>query len=158
MGNNVITWGCCQSSFHQNRSEEYEIKKNEKSDRYPVFLNQSLSSSHESVDKGYIYVPEDISSIDFPVLSEDGIIKDLKSPAFDNTDNKANPQTFSLGTIEEVSNSEVHDMFSSNFFDTQEIIKKDVKTSQSISKVLDFKLSDSFSCRDSDFDQKLGTL
>jgi hypothetical protein len=155
MGNNVITWGCCKSSFHLNRSDEYEIKKNDKSDRYPVFLNDS--ASRESNEKGYIYVPEDISSIDFPYFPDDPA-KGLKPSNPDLDEKNIFPASFSLGTIKEVSNSEGHDLFSSDFLNTQELLRKELKTSQNISKVLDFKLSDSYSCRESEFDEKLGIL
>lgn len=150
MGNQNFSCACCKDKGGQNASEEIEVKKIEK---YPVAINTPKELSDESGDKGYIYVPEEISSIDYYQYSEDIPCKDIKYSLTDQK--KAFGNTISLGTIQEISNSEVNDFFPSHFLDTEELMKGNLTTSENISKVLELRLSDNFSYGDSDFEKKL---
>ena len=154
MGNQSINCTCCKDKNPHNASDDFEIKKTEGPNSYPAVMNVSQSS--ESIEKGYVYVPEEISSIDFIPYSEDIPSKDIRP--FSDEHKKVLANTISLGTIQEISNSEVNDFYPSNFLDTQELIKGNLTTSENISKVLELKLSDSYSYGDSEFDKKLGKL
>lgn len=150
MGNQNFSCTCCKDKGGHNASEEIEVKKIEK---YPVAIHTPKELSDESGDKGYIYVPEEISSIDYYQYSEEIPGKEVKYSLTDQK--KAFGNTMSLGTIQEISNSEVNDFFPSHFLDTEELIKGNLTTSENISKVLEMRLSDNFSYGDSDFEKKL---
>lgn len=150
MGNQSFSCTCCKDKGGMNASEEIEVKKIEK---YPVVVSTSKANCEDSGDKGFVYVPEEISSIDFYQYSEDFASKDVR---FSLTEQKKPlGNTISLGTIQEISNSEVNDFFPSHFLDTEELIRGNLTTSENISKVLALKLSDSFGYGDSDFEKKL---
>lgn len=153
MGNQNRSWGCCQNCDSQNTSEDHEFKKTDLSDRTPQFQSSSKLPSNECAEKSYIYAPEGISSIEYNSYSEDSSSKSQKHSARDNKMLILNAS--SLLTIKEVSNSEIHDFFPSELLDTHELLKGNFSSSENISKVLEMKLSDSFSVEDVEFDEKL---
>jgi len=153
MGVQVSSWGCCQSSGSQNSSEEHELKKTDTSEKYPKALNSSKPPSNEYLERSYIYAPDGISSIEYNSYSDESSSKEIRQSQRDNKLLFLNAT--SLHTIEEISNSEIHDFFPSELLDTQEILKGNFSTSENISKVLEMKLSDSFSFEDLEFDEKL---
>jgi hypothetical protein len=153
MGNQSINCTCCKDKGPHNASDDYEIKKTDGPNSYPAVMN--ISKSSESIEKGYVYVPEEISSIDFIPYSEDLPVRDPRPVS--GLQDRVLGNTISLGTIQEISNSEINDFHPSNFLDTQEM-KINLSTSENLSKVLELKLSDSYGYGDSEFDRKLGKL
>ena len=121
MGNKTNSWGCCQSNNSQNSSEDYELKKTDSSEKfYPVQTSLKIPSN-ENIEKSYIYAPEGISSIEYNSYSEESSSKDQGHSLKDNKILLLNAT--SLHTIEEVSNSEIHDFFPSELLDTKELLK-----------------------------------
>lgn len=156
MGNLNRSWGCCQACDSQNTSEDHEFKKTDLSEKTPQFQSSSKMPSNECGEKSYIYAPDGISSIEYNSYSEESSSRSQKHSTKDNKMLILNAT--SLHTIKEVSNSEIHDFFPSELLDTQELLKGNFSSSENISRVLEMKLSDSFSVEELEFDEKLKKL
>jgi hypothetical protein len=144
MGIHFSSCRCCKDHSRVKNSEDFEVKKNDGSDKYPEYISSSFKSiSLENRIKSDIMISEEISSINEFSNSLESTNKEVSNSTAERKKNIF--QTSSLNTINEITDSEVIEFLSSDVMQ-DEIFNLNLSLSLSSELALKSKTSSNGTC------------